>query len=140
MDRTPHQIALPPGMKVEFTHRYCPRCGLDLTRQVPEAKDDEKQPDNIEQRANDACTSRVSGNFEVDSDAFLQRMVAPLTESEKEHAQRNEQRWLRWQNRQQSSACRNEHGQTSSHQHLVPMVESKFLKGIRHAWNLITGK
>lgn len=131
-------VELPPGWQIEFLHRYCPRCGLDLTQQMPEAGGDQREAEQIKSNPGDAMTARMPGDFEVEVEARLQRMVAPLTEPEKERAQRNEQRWLDGQVWQQTGGGEHEHGKACGHQHLAPVVEGKFFKWVRHAREFIT--
>lgn len=133
-------ISLPPGWKIEFAHRHCPRCGLDLTRQVPDAEGDQSQTDDIENHPDQMGIARVSRDLEPAINQCMQRMVAPLTKAEKERAQRNEQRWLDGQHRQQATADQQKNRKSARHQHLVPMIERQFFKWVSHARKFITGK
>lgn len=125
-------MQLAPGERIEFVHRACPRCGLDLTGQLPEADGDQ---DNAEQVKGDAAEARVSGvpgDLEVVADSFLKRMVDPLSQAEKERTQRDEQRWLSGQDRQQTAGGQQENSQPAGHQHLIPVIERKFRDWVFH--------
>lgn len=134
------QIKLPAGFEIEFVHRACPRCGLDLTQQVPDAVGDECEADQVEHDSDETGITRVAGDFEVEVDARLQRMVAPLSQAEKEHANRNEQRWLDGKIWQKPGAGDHEHGEPDRHQDFIPMVKRKLFKWVRHARDFITRK
>lgn len=131
-------VDLPPGWKFEPHHRLCPRCGLDLTQQMPEAEGDQRDAKQIEQDADQAGGAWIPGCVSAKDDACLQRMVAPLTEAEKERAQRNEQRWLDGQAGQQPATGEQENGEARGHQNFVPVVDGKFGKWMLHAWQFIT--
>lgn len=132
-----HLMYLPPGWKIEHMYRYCPRCGFDLTQQVKNSGGDQSQPNYVEYDPAEAGAPWVAGDFETDTHALLQRMVAPFTEAEKEHAQRNEQRWLDRQRVQESGAGEQKHSEAAGHQHLVPMVKRKFVEWAGHVMQFI---
>lgn len=125
-------VTLNHGDKIEFLHRHCPRCGLNLAEEPPQAETDHSQPEKIEQISGKAGISRVSGDLEVDANLLLKRMVAPLTQAEKEQAERNEQRWLAGQARQCAGARQQKDREPCSHKHLVPMVKRQFFEWIAH--------
>lgn len=129
---TQTEYALRPGETIEFIHRVCPRCGLDLTQEPHQAGDDQGHAEQVESDAGHAGAAGITRDFESGADTCLQRMVAPLTKAEKEHAKRNEQHWLLGQTRQESAGSEKEYGQASRHEHLIPMIKRKFREWILH--------
>ena len=135
-----HVLHLPPGWKVTFFHRHCPRCGLDLTQHVPDSGANQRKTDQVEYEAGETGVPWVAGDFVSDAQLFLQRMVAPLTESEKEHAKRNEQRWLSGQSVEISSAGEQKHREARNHEDLVPIIKRKFVQWAGHVSKFIRGR
>ena len=126
----PPYFELPAGAKIEFLHRFCPRCGLNLVEEPPQSEADHQQADEIKGVADQAGISWVAGDLDVSSQACLERMVAPLTQAEKEQAKRNEQRWQAWQDRQRAGRSEQKDGESTGHEHFVPMIKRQFFEWI----------
>ena len=58
----PPYFELPAGAKIEFLHRFCPRCGLNLVEEPPQSEADHQQADEIKGVADQAGISWVAGD------------------------------------------------------------------------------
>lgn len=130
--------AFPPGMDIKPFYTTCPRCGLDL-EEFYQAERDQHQGQHIDGDSSGCRAARITAaDSDPRNDALLQRMIDPLTKTEKERAQGNEQASLNGQSRQQPGCKQQKDREADGHQHLVPMIQRQFLKWIAHARKFIT--
>lgn len=123
---------LRPGERIEYMHRVCPRCGLNLVEQAVNPQANQAETEQVQADAGKLGAARVASDLEVVANGFLQRMVAPLTQAEKEGAQRQEQRWFARQGGQQATSCQQKNGEPRNHQDLIPVLKRKFGQWVFH--------
>lgn len=108
-------IQLKPGETIEALHRICPRCGLNLVQETNHPEDDQANSEQIKDDTNSTRAVGMSGDFEIRANHVLKRMVYPLTEAEKERAERYEQAWFALDNGQQPPSSQQKNGQAGCH-------------------------
>jgi hypothetical protein len=74
-------LELPPGYRFEPIHKVCPNCELDLTKQQPNSRNDESQPEQVKQDADRAGIAGKTKYFSPRNDPCLEWMVAPLADA-----------------------------------------------------------